>query len=851
MLGLLELSILPCALAERKVDHRYSPVTWHAALGLPDDWHKPMANERGALLYDFGPGPYAQPLTVVEFGLRDQPLQPTGQRWRESRVPIVETTLGTASGTAVAVTTLAVPPRETAPSRASFPRYERLDGITGALGWARPTVSCGPEFRNVAWGTNRPIRYRVRVDAGARKRVALGFCESYKPRLHERVAAMHVEGAAPQTADLALTAPRHAPQVFLFEAGDGDGDGWIDIRIEAPAGRDPNTTLALIAVYAADARLDRETLLGGKADAADPAELRIACGTESLALPGRVDAMEAVFPEEGVPVLKVRTGRRLRADSRGGLWSDEAPFVFTRPRAKRIDATAEGWEMEFPAGTRCATALVFSGRVEVEEATRTESFDFAAAADAVTRRWRASEVPFGRVTVGDSRIQGLVDVAIRTVYQARERLPRGGQFNSSFSLYRGLWAGDAVYMIELAALLGDFARARECLDTLFSFQNSEGLIAEMPPLLLYRTTPAVAWALVRYAQLSGDWAAVESRWPDLLRAVAALRTARETTQQNPGAANAGLLPAGFNDGGIAEIGAEYSSVYWAMIGLRALADAGHRIGRPADATAMARLADDFSGAFEQAHRRDERTDSRGNPYLPVRVGPARSDDPPQLAQWAVLEYHLFGRGTPLESTLLRGTLAMLEAAEIQGLPHSVGWMRDGLWAGYGSLYAHLPLLQGRPAKAADLLYAVANHASPLGGWVEEQAQKAAPPKTAGDQPHVWAASLFARLCLSLLAYERDDTIHLLAGVPAEWLRPGAVNCLREVRTARGPLSLRLEVSSDGKRATLEVDRPAGAPAVVQAAALAAAGFRPDPGTTPQGHLSLPAEGKQTVRWVRD
>src|SRR5207253_5936173 len=104
-----------------------------------------------------------------------------------------------------------------ADSNGRFARYERLDGISGALGWAQPAAPAAPEFRNIAWGTNRPVRYRVRVEPGARKRVVLGFCESYKPRLNERVAAMTVEGAPTQVADLALTGARHTPQIFVFQ----------------------------------------------------------------------------------------------------------------------------------------------------------------------------------------------------------------------------------------------------------------------------------------------------------------------------------------------------------------------------------------------------------------------------------------------------------------------------------------------------------------------------------------------------------------------------------------------------------------------------------------------------------
>jgi hypothetical protein len=493
---------------------------------------------------------------------------------------------------------------------------------------------------------------------------------------------------------------------------------------------------------------------------------------------------------------------------------------------------------------------VFSGRVDAPMADAAQAGAFERLVADVAAHWRAGDLPWGRVTVGDPAIQGLADLALRTVYQARERIHGAGQFNSSFSLYRGLWAGDAVYMIELAALLGDFARARECLDTIFTFQNAAGLIDELPPLVLYRATPAVFWALERYARLSGDWAAVERHWPAVGRGVQALRAARDATLKTPDAANAGLLPPGFNDGGIAEIGSEYSSVYWAMTGLRSAARAGRQIGRAAEAAAIAQLADEFTAAFARASRRDLRADAHGHRYLPVRVGGSGRDEVPQLAQWAVLEHHLFGEGLPLTGELLHGTLAMLGAAEVQGLPHSIGWLRDGLWVGYGALYAHLPLLLGRHEKAADLLYAVANHASPLGGWVEEQARRDAPPKLAGDQPHVWAAALFVRLCASMLAAERAGTTHLLLATPPEWLRPGAVNRLDGFRVSGGPLALALRVAADGRRATLEIAPPPAGKFTLHLASLGAAGFVPESPTPSGAEVEVRPGERQRFVFVR-
>src|ERR1043166_5655678 len=112
---LLVFLSLTAALAARTVDHGFSPPTWHSALGLPDDWHKPLADERGALLYDFGPGPYAIPLTTVEFGLREQPTTLVRQWLPTPTVPEIHTTL--AAGTApIDVTTFAVPPETIAES---------------------------------------------------------------------------------------------------------------------------------------------------------------------------------------------------------------------------------------------------------------------------------------------------------------------------------------------------------------------------------------------------------------------------------------------------------------------------------------------------------------------------------------------------------------------------------------------------------------------------------------------------------------------------------------------------------------------------------------------------------------
>ncbi|MCR6628978.1 MAG: hypothetical protein NVV74_02385 [Magnetospirillum sp.] len=126
------------AAAERVVDFRYGIPTWHQPLGVPEDWHKPMANERGALLYDFGPGPYVQGLTVVEASAEGEAFAFASQDFLEAaRVPIMRSTL-TRGSDRIEVTTLSIAPEKVSESIGRTKDYERLDGISGAIDWAKP-----------------------------------------------------------------------------------------------------------------------------------------------------------------------------------------------------------------------------------------------------------------------------------------------------------------------------------------------------------------------------------------------------------------------------------------------------------------------------------------------------------------------------------------------------------------------------------------------------------------------------------------------------------------------------------------------------------------------------------------
>jgi hypothetical protein len=71
-------------------------------------------------------------------------------------------------------------------------------------------------------------------------------------------------------------------------------------------------------------------------------------------------------------------------------------------------------------------------------------------------------------------------------------------------------------------------------------------------------------------------------------------------------------------------------------------------------------------------------------------------------------------------------------------------------------------------------------------------------------PHVSAAAEFIRLVGHLLAFDRGAELHLFEGLPSEWLKPGMTTRLNGLVTPFGPLTLELEVATEGSKATLKV-----------------------------------------------
>jgi hypothetical protein len=285
-----------------------------------------------------------------------------------------------------------------------------------------------------------------------------------------------------------------------------------------------------------------------------------------------------------------------------------------------------------------------------------------------------------------------------------------------------------------------------------------------------------------------------------------------------------LLPASFADGGAAGKRGEYTTVFWILAGLKWATDAARRLGYTEDAQRFQTDFDSLMRDFLEHAGRNMRALPDGTPYLPM-ISPASGTHnmlvnyegaphplnqlQPESALWALCQSiypgEVFSPDDPIVERVNR--LHDLRDDD-EGIPATTGWLPyKGLWTYHASFAAHVWLYSGRPDKAADYLYAFANHASPTRTWREEQAlQGTGHSRFFGDMPHNWASAEFIRLVRHLLVFERGETLELLPGLPAEWMIPGKSLRLDKTPTRFGPVSLSVSFDENGVRALdIELD----------------------------------------------
>ena len=775
------------------VDFRFAPGSWDTAICHPDDAQKTLVSEEGELLIDYAgrPGQFR-----IRIGVDAGEREVSSQKLVDPRVPMVETNWWGPRSSAITTFAFALPPEAELPEWDRPPEtfFRVAGGQRPEPGWGRPEEPAHPAFSDVVVGWGEAIAYRFPAPEEAAT-LALGFIESHHQTPGARLLEVFVEGERRRTLDPLAEFGARTPGVVPLEVADADGDGEVLLEVRcAPGSPDPNATLAALWLFEEPLE-DPAALAEGRF--APGASAALDCGAgRAYDGPPRADALWVGGLGEEPLRVAVETDHRLEpGDDRLHALLDGRSFLAFTERFEDAERDGDRWVFSFDPEVREVWAVAASG-FEIGEVNPRW---LALQARAAQGFWEDLDLPYEAIQVPDPGIQDLLDSSIRNIWQAREMKDGLPAFQVGPTCYRGLWVVDGAFLLEAVTLLGRGEEARAGIDHLLSHQKEDGSFELLSGY--WKENGIVLYVLYRHALLTGDLGWLEERWPVVERVVGAIQGLRERSREDPEAPGAGLLPPGFPDGGVGGIVPEYTNVYWCLAGLRAASRAASLLGRTEQARAWEAELADLMAAFREASAATRIDRGEGAFALPILMEP-KPEVAPVRGQWAFCHALYPGQVFEPSDPLVRGNLGLLDEHGSEGLVLGTGWLADGIWNYFASFYAHAHLWAGNGEKAADVLYAFANHASPLLAWREEQMPQGQGERIVGDMPHNWASAELIRLVRDLIVLERGDELHLLEGLPRAWLKPGAITCLEGVATDFGPLNLVLHVHERNHEASL-------------------------------------------------
>jgi hypothetical protein len=329
----------------------------------------------------------------------------------------------------------------------------------------------------------------------------------------------------------------------------------------------------------------------------------------------------------------------------------------------------------------------------------------------------------------------------------------------------------------------------------------------------------------------------------------------------------GLLPWSYGDSGLPE-GHSYSHNFLAAYGVRVSAEAARVLGKTEDAAWLDQEYAQYTAAIRESVERSVKLEKTAEPYLPAQ--PTRPDAAYSQTFLAIWPTGLYSPNDPLVS----GLLTRMEGEESQGLPTNVAWAGPaGTWPGESMNMSETYLLRDEVQKNAAMLIAALNHSYTTNVFKEEILTDATRDRACdtphssrqnmqgtGDMPEAWGNANAVDLLRDMLVEERAEapatiggkrTLHLLAGLPAEWIaRTGEVVSVERTPTTLGtvvslkltrasPTTLHLEFNPGTRAAETFVHVP-----MLRGAKLAEA--KVDGKALPTSAITISANGQQAI-----
>ena len=439
------------------------------------------------------------------------------------------------------------------------------------------------------------------------------------------------------------------------------------------------------------------------------------------------------------------------------------------------------WRFDVGAGEARDVDVVLSGAPP-------SAASLAETRDHVVRAWRSIAEHVALSIPAAQDVVDTVRASVAYILVTRDgRAIRGGPRN-----YDRSWIRDGSLS---ASVLLRFGFAKEVADYIRWFAPYQFADGKIPCCVDDRGADPVAendshgefiYLVATYARVTGDLTVPREAWPHVEAAanyIDQLRAQRRTEKYRE-TQFFGLLPESIShEGYSAKPMHSYWDDFWALKGLKDAAWLAARLGQTKAAARFAASRDEFDRDLHASIAR-----AMAVHHIDYIPGAADLGDFDPTSTTIALE--------PVgdQSRLPKGAL---EAEFTRYWKESEARMKGtapwSLYTPYELRDVGAMVRLGWRDRAQRVYQWLLADRRPLGwrAWGEVVAREYRDPKYLGDIPHTWIASDNVRSLLDMLFYERDDDALVIgAGVPQAWIDRGIE--LRDVRTAWGPLTLRID-----------------------------------------------------------
>ena len=446
-----------------------------------------------------------------------------------------------------------------------------------------------------------------------------------------------------------------------------------------------------------------------------------------------------------------------------------------------------------------------------------------------------------KIELPERQILDFYDSSLAYVVILTERGPNGDLWtHDGPGVYRQYWGRGEYFQARALEVAGHMNIAKQTAEHAFALENDDGewdrpAISGWPAWDAFGGEGGAVWDYYRYSR-DRDWLAKASPYLDAAAQwISYHRGETELPPDAPAGAEPiqrqlpwscrnepdpplqpgeksywwGLLPWGYGDSGLPQ-GHAFTHNVMALYEIKCAWQSAETLGKTADAARLAAEYADFKAAILTSMRRAIKLEKQGPPYLPAM--PTYPQGAISQSFLAVYPTQLFSPSDPWVS----GLLAHMERAEVHGQPTNMAWMgAGGVWPGESLNVAETYLRRGQVHKAVNMLISALNYSYTTDVWREEiRVNKELPPvckispekrakfrngQGTGDMPEAWANANLVNLVRDLLVYRQGRALHLLAGIPAEWIATGeSIRVQNAPVTFGGSVSFRLRYPEPGR-----------------------------------------------------